>query len=119
MVLVWNERDESDPFTAEYGEVIRSTPGARKLEMDRGRAGEPLLASPLFREGERVDFRNAQQLDEESLLGRALSASYAPREPLEVERFAAALRQVFARYQQAGTVRLRYETSVFSARRAF
>jgi SAM-dependent methyltransferase len=118
VILVWNERDESDHFTAEYGAVIRSSPGAAELELDRGRAGEPLLASPQFHKGQRAVFQNEQRLDEESLLGRALSASYAPREPARVEAFARALRELFGRYQLEGLVRLRYETIVYSARRS-
>jgi SAM-dependent methyltransferase len=119
IALVWNERDESDPLTAAYGAVIRSTPGATELECNRGRAGEPLLVSPLFEDGERMLFHNEQQLDEQNLIGRALSASYAPRDPNLVTHFVADLGAVFAHYQKQGTVRLRYETSVYSARRSF
>jgi hypothetical protein len=86
--------------------------------VSRGRAGEPLLTHPLFQGAERRDFANEQSLDEEGLLGRAFSASYAPREPAAVEAFAAALRDVFARYQQGGRVVVRYLTSLYLARRA-
>jgi SAM-dependent methyltransferase len=117
VALVWNERDESDPFTAEYGAAFRSVRGAAALEMSRGRAGEPLLVSPLFQDGSRATFANSQELDEEGLLGRAFSASYAPRELQEVERFAAAMRAVFARHEQHGRVVVRYEAAVYLARR--
>ncbi len=96
---------------------MRWGPEAAALEGQRGSAGEALLQHPLFIDATRVVFRNEQPLDEEGLLGRAFSASYAPREPVAVERFAAALRQVFARYQMAGKVVLRYETSVYVGRR--
>ena len=43
VVLIWNERDETDPFTAAYGAVIRSTPDAAAVEMPRGQAGAALL----------------------------------------------------------------------------
>ncbi|HZT80858.1 MAG TPA: class I SAM-dependent methyltransferase [Gemmataceae bacterium] len=118
VALLWNERDESDPFTAAYGEVIRSAPEAKAVELPRGRAGEPLLASPLFEAGERVCFPNSQALDEEGMLGRAFSASYAPKEPAAAAGFADALRAVFGRFQQQGQVVLRYATSVYVARRA-
>jgi SAM-dependent methyltransferase len=117
VALLWNERDESDSFTAAFGAVIRSSRGAAALEQSRGRAGEPLMASPLFRDGSRVPFANRQELDEEGVLGRAFSASYAPREPAEVEAFAAALRDVFARYQTRGRVVLCYEAALYLARR--
>jgi SAM-dependent methyltransferase len=117
VALLWNERDESDGFTAAFGAVIRSGSGAAALEASRGRAGEPLLVSPLFREGTRVVFANSQELDEDGVLGRAFSASYAPREPARAEAFAAALREVFGRFQQGGRVVVRYEASLYLARR--
>jgi SAM-dependent methyltransferase len=36
-VLMWNERDNADPFTADYGRVIRSRPEAAKVEGPRGK----------------------------------------------------------------------------------
>jgi len=116
-ILLWNERDESDLFTAAYGAVIRTAPDAAAVEMPRSRAGEPLLHSPLFEDAERAVSRNEQTLDEDGVLGRAFSASYAPREPGQAAEFAAALRSVFARYQRQGEVVLRYETAVYLGRR--
>jgi ubiquinone/menaquinone biosynthesis C-methylase UbiE len=116
-ILVWNERDENDAFTAAYGAVIRNAPEAAAVEMPRSRAGEPLLRSPWFQDAQRAVFRNKQTLDEEGLLGRAFSASYAPREPDRAAEFAAALRSVFGRYQRQGQVVLRYETAVYLGRR--
>jgi SAM-dependent methyltransferase len=117
VALIWNERDERDACTAAFGAVMRSGPDAAAVEVPRGRAGEALLHHPLFVEASRTVFINEQELDEEGLLGRAFSASYAPREPVAAERFAAALRQVFARHARSGKVVLRYETSVYLARR--
>lgn len=116
VALVWNERDEADAFTAAYGAVIRTAPDAAAVEGPRARAGEALLVSPLFEQGERVRFAHEQELDEEGMLGRAFSASYAPREPAAVETFAAALRDVFARHQRDGKVMLCYETTVYCAK---
>jgi len=116
VILLWNERDERDPFTEDYGAVIRTAPGAAGIERARG-GGEPLLTSPLFQNGERRVFSHEQQLNEDQLLGRAFSASYAPRQPDQAARFATALRAVFGQYQQDGTVRLCYETLVYVAQR--
>jgi SAM-dependent methyltransferase len=118
VALVWNERDESDPATAAFGRVIRTSRDAAGVEGPRARAGEALLATPLFPGGRRVLLRNEQPLDEEGVLGRAFSASYAPREPAAAAAFAAALRAMFAAHQHQGRVVLRYETSVYLARRA-
>jgi SAM-dependent methyltransferase len=115
--LIWNERDEADPCTAAYGAVVGGTPEAVAVEKPRLYAGQALLTSPLFTDARRDLFRFEQALDEQGLVDRALSASYAPREPAErVVRFVADLRAVFATFQQAGRVVLCYETAVFTAR---
>jgi SAM-dependent methyltransferase len=118
VVLMWNERDDSDAFSAAYGAVVQATPEAKAVEFPRGRAGEPLLASPLFVDAERLVFPNEQRLDEDGLLGRAFSASYAPKKLPEIEAFASGLRDVFARFQQDGEVVIRYDTSLYFGRRA-
>jgi SAM-dependent methyltransferase len=115
-VLMWNERDENDPFTKAYGDVIRTAPETAAVEGPRGRAGEVLLTHRLFRDAELVEFPNQQALDEEGVLGRAFSASYAPREQAAAATFANALRRVFADFQEASRVVLRYTTSIYLAR---
>jgi len=117
VALMWNERDGRDPCTAAYGEVMRTGPDAAAVEGPRMRAGEVLLHSPLFVEAHKVTFAHEQAVDEAGLLGRAFSASYAPREPAAAEAFAARLRDVFARFQRDGRVVLRYETSVYLGKR--
>lgn len=117
-VLMWNERDESDAFTAAYGAVIRTAPNAAAVEGPRGRAGEAILKSNLFARRQRVSFSSEQILDEDGILGRAFSASYAPKDPEQVEGFAEALRQVFRHFQKGNRVSLRYQTSVYVGRRA-
>jgi len=116
-VLMWNERDESDSFTASYGKVIHSTPEGPRVEQEYGRVSNRLLGSDLFQAGRTEMFPHEQSLTEEALLGRAFSASYAPREPGAAEPFAAALRAVFDQYQQGGLVRLKYQTTVTLAQR--
>jgi SAM-dependent methyltransferase len=117
-VLMWNERDPRDAFTAAYGEIIAREAHGKAVEAQRHRAGEALLQSPLFRNAQVSRFSHEQALDEEGMLGRALSASYAPREPAAMEAITRDLRNVFARHQRQGAVRLVYETSVYLAQRA-
>jgi SAM-dependent methyltransferase len=117
VVLLWNERDEADPFTAAYGAIVRATPEGPAAESGPRRRGDPLLTSILFQKGERTCFAHQQALDEDGLLGRALSASYAPREPAQVEEFIAALRATFVRFQRDGRVALQYQTVVVLAQR--
>jgi SAM-dependent methyltransferase len=117
VALVWNERDESDAFTAAYGQVLRSTREGSQVESRHGRSGLALLQSSLYRRAERVTFAHQQVLDEEGVLGRARSASYAPREPVALDAFSTALRQAFVRCQRNGTVTLHYVTSVYVGQR--
>jgi SAM-dependent methyltransferase len=116
--LLWYERDESDPGTADYGAVLRTTPGASGVEESRFRAGEALARSLLFRDAETAVFPHRQRLDREGLRGRAFSVSYAPREAVAAQAFADTLDVVFDRYQQDGFVTLCYHTTVYIARRA-
>ena len=46
IVLVWNERDDNDPYTQAYSSVIRTTLEARQTEDARQAAGQVLLDSP-------------------------------------------------------------------------
>jgi SAM-dependent methyltransferase len=115
--LVWNERDEADPFTATYGKIVRNTREAAGIEGSRGKAGMPLLTSPLFQKAERLTFRHEQVVDQEGLLGRAFSASYAPRDPGDRKIFAEALQEVFARFQKDKQVTIVYETSLYLAQK--
>lgn len=118
VAVLWNERDDADPFTAAYGAVFQWSPDAAAVEVPRLQVGAELMASPLFPNAERADFLNEQELDEEGMLGRAFSASYAPREPAAAEKFAADLRAVFAKFQRRGRVVMHYRTSVFIGGRA-
>lgn len=129
-VLLWNIRDKSDPFTAAYGDVIHAAPGAAAVEVAYSRpedlprqsvphsqSADAFLKSSLFTDADEKTFPSAQELDEEGVIGRAQSASYAPREAAEVAAFVANLRRVFAEYQRGGRVTLRYVTRVFVGRR--
>jgi SAM-dependent methyltransferase len=117
VVVLWNERDEADPFTRAYGDAFRAVSNAAQLERSRLESGAVLLACPLFEKRERRAFPHAQELDEEGLLGRAFSTSYAPREPILAASLAAALRDLFAHFQREGRVVLRYQTSLYLGRR--
>ncbi|MBL8798523.1 MAG: methyltransferase domain-containing protein, partial [Planctomycetia bacterium] len=115
VALFWNERDETDPCTAAYGQVVRSTKDAAGIEKSRHHSGDALLVHPEFQHGERVWFSHEQLLDEAGLLGRALSVSYAPKEPDAIEQYKARLREVFGKFQHDGTVVLRYRTLLILA----
>ena len=114
--LIWNERDEEDTFTREYGELMRTAPDTRSVEMHRGIAGQALLHSQLFQETTLTYFGNEQVMDEEGLLGRLFSTSYAPREESLRAQFAESARQICQRHQKNGLVAMKYKTSVYLGR---
>ena len=116
--LMWNERDHSDEFTAGFGSIVGASAHAQAVEGNRTQAGEHILGHPLFESFGRVSFDNSQTVDEEGLLGRAFSASYAPSEANAVQKFTSDLRALFAHWQQGGQVVIRYQTSIFYGRRA-
>jgi SAM-dependent methyltransferase len=116
VALVWNDCDEGDPCTAAYKAVVGAWPGGAAGK-EYALSGDALLRSPLFEAAEGVPFRNEQELDEEGLLGRAFSASYAPREQAAAAALTQKLRELFAAHRRDGKVKLRYVTSVYLARR--
>jgi SAM-dependent methyltransferase len=115
-ILLWNQRDESDPFTAAYGAGVRKLADTEIIEPYHGH-GEALLTSPLFQDGTQAFFPHEQILDEAGLLGRAFSASYAPRESALAKQYADEIRSLFRQFEHGGSITFRYETSVFLARR--
>lgn len=118
VVLLWNERDEADPFTHAYGEAFRTWPETVRVETARQAAGQPLLSSPLFRDQTCERFGHEQELDRDGLLGRLFSSSYAPKEPGPVQELTKRVLEVFGRFEQQGKVRMRYVTSIYLGRRA-
>lgn len=118
-VLLWNQQDLSDPFTASYRAVlVKFSPEpeiAARREADTGR---PLLVSPLFESAAEQEFPNHQDLTEEELLGRAASASYAPRDPAVAAKLTEELRQLCRARQRDDRVGLRYHTVVILGRKS-
>lgn len=115
VVLMWNERDESDRFSRGYGDLFRKLPETAAVEMKRGSAGAPLLLSPLFHDASKTCFQNEQRMNLDGLLGRAFSASYAPRAGAGADALKAGLIELFHEFEKDGMVALHYETSVFAA----
>jgi ubiquinone/menaquinone biosynthesis C-methylase UbiE len=117
VVLIWNERDEKDAFTKCYGDLLRQLPETASVEVPRGLAGQALLDCEEYHDRQLKRFINSQVMDEEGLIGRAFSASYAPKDKATAEEFTTSLRKLFAHFAQQDKVSLIYETSVYSARK--
>ena len=119
-----NERDEADEFTKMYGELFRSLPDTAGVEIPRGKAGDALLESPLFKNQQRDLFKSAQWMDEDGLVGRAFSASYAPKENPRKDRFEKSLRTLFHAFAEQidpdspKLLQMHLATSIYTGQRA-
>ncbi|MBV9718808.1 MAG: methyltransferase domain-containing protein [Candidatus Eremiobacteraeota bacterium] len=102
--LLQYERDERDPFTAAYGELVRSY-ATDDTEAIRQEALAVFAAFPGARV-RRTDHPVAQRLDRPGLLGRAASASYLPAVGPPAQRLRADLEALFERYERDGVVEL-------------
>jgi SAM-dependent methyltransferase len=109
--VVYNERDESDPFTAAYGALVRRF---QTDETERRRA-DGLAAFAAF-EGwvakRRIEVRNAQSLDAGGVLARARSTSYLPKEGPVADELHAAIRTLVAQHAENGRVTMALRTIV-------
>ncbi len=115
--LMWNIADTSDPFTAGYWRLLREgTPEPEIVENRHDLSGRALLVHPLFEGGIERAALHFQELDEEMLLGRAFSSSFAPKECRAAERLAMRLRELFERFVRERRVRLIYQTTIYQAR---
>lgn len=113
LALIWNDWDASDPFTAQFVEIMRSYAGDHPPE-DRAAEVAPLFASPYFEHVVRRDFANRHLMSLEQLRARVASIGYLPRqEPLwsEIQR---RFDELYARHADpAGRVTHHYVTCVF------
>lgn len=117
LTLLWNDHDLADPFTAAYWRTHQQfTPEPNVIARPHRETGEVLLSDPRFGDAVRRDTPHVQTVDEQGLLGRAFSASFAPKECGASARFADALRELFRTWSSGGTVAIRYQTTAYQAR---
>jgi SAM-dependent methyltransferase len=111
LALVWNTRDEGEPWVQTLSE---SALGRETIE-DRD-AVEPIDHSGLFDVVERTSFRHAQELDLDTLLDLVRSRSYcAVLTPAEQAPVLDRVAAVFAAHARDGRVELPYLTECFRA----
>jgi len=112
LALMWNRRSVQDAFTAGYRDAllaIGANPTLEAMESDVG----AVERSGLFGATRVETFLHTQPLDRDALVGRALSASYVPKEGPALDALVAKLDALFARHAGAGgTVAMVYETEV-------
>lgn len=98
------ERDERDPFTKAYGDVVRAyaRDDTEALRMEALSAFERFPGARVSRSAH----PSRQRLDLAGVLGRAASSSYLPNSGPEREALHRDLTGVFDRHHQAGTVEI-------------
>jgi SAM-dependent methyltransferase len=115
VAILWNERDRLDPLLAAYRAAILEAGGEHPAEM---REFDPsvIAREGLFAGVRVVEAPNQQRLDEEGLIGRAMSASYVPKAGPGAERLVRRLREIYREHRDgAGLVTLQYRTRVWLA----
>ncbi len=115
VVLIWNERLTDDAFSAAYDELIVRH-GSDYKQVDHRNTDEEKI-SAFFHPAafESATFPNRQVFDFDGLKGRLSSSSYVPA-PGEAgyDAMVRDLHELFGRFQQNGTVTVRYATKVFA-----
>jgi SAM-dependent methyltransferase len=112
--LVYNERDESDPFTAAYGDLVRKY-ATDDTERRRAHGIEVFEGFDAWVARHRVEVRNEYALDVDGVLARARSTSYIPKEGPIAGDLHAAIRALVARFAHDGRVTMMMRTIVASA----
>jgi len=115
VVLVWHDRDmESTPFLRAYEDFLQrfatdySTVAHNKVanygSLERFYAPDRMNL---------IEQEALQRFDLDSLRGRLLSSSYAPREGPAAEVMLQALPSLFAKYAEHSEVALQYKTKIY------
>ena len=112
--LVYNERDESDPFTAAYGEIVRKY-AIDDTERKRAEAIEVFLAYEAWVAKERIEVRNQYALDEAGVVARVRSTSYLPTTGPAADELHDEIRSLAGRFARAGTIVMAMRTIVATA----
>jgi SAM-dependent methyltransferase len=113
-ILAWYERDlDASVFEREYEAVLvrrcPEYPSVRKMrDFDVGTLAEFYAPAKV----RRLVLPQIQALDEQWLIGRVMSGSYAPQSGAEHDALIADVVDLFRKYQSGGTVELHYETRV-------
>jgi SAM-dependent methyltransferase len=109
--VVYNERDESEPFTAAYGVLVErfATDQTERRRVD-GRHG--FASWSAWQPVRVVEIGNEQRLDRAGVHARANSTSYLPHRGKTGDSLHAALDALFDEWARDGRVTLRLKTSI-------
>lgn len=114
IALIWNRRRLAQPFQREYDSLLREhAPEYGKVNhMNLGREQIERFMHPGRVVCERFD--NRQRLDFDGMLGRLQSSSYCPTaDSDEYAALSAALRELFDRYAERGSIDFEYDCELY------
>ena len=112
LALVWNTRDDREPWVARLSAIIGNE------AVSESDVSEPIAASGLFGPVETAEFRFEQPLDRELLLDLVLSRSYCAKlPPAEREPILESVGRLYDEVAGSDGVRLPYVTECFRAER--
>lgn len=120
LALMWNIREDRDPFSAEFNRLTqRAQIAARQTGKDvrRDHAADPIIGGH-FTNGRLLPFDNPQVFDLPGVLGRVRSASYWPAPGLLRDELESALRRAFEAHQRDGAITVEQRTELTLADRA-
>ena len=109
--VVYNERDENDPFTAAYGDLVRAYQ-TDETERRRTEGLDVFAAFEGWHVRRRIEVRNEHPLDAGGVLARARSTSYLPKTGPRADELHAAVRALFAQHARDGRVVMAMRTIV-------
>ncbi|APR37587.1 class I SAM-dependent methyltransferase [Paraburkholderia sp. SOS3] len=115
IALMWNSRLlDGSPFLAGYEALLQRYGTDYQTVAERYGDDESMAAWFGTAFVQKGSFGNSQSLDFDGLKGRLMSSSYAPKQGHpNHEPMLAALRELFDRTQQGGSVEFAYETRVY------
>lgn len=119
LVLMWNERNMRSPFEVDYDALI--VKHARDyVKVDHRNIDLEHIAAFFAPQPVQLKiFSNEQLFDFDGLKGRLLSSSYMPTtQDAGYNEMINDLRNLYDRYQQNDTIRISYDTKVYTGRLA-
>lgn len=113
VVLIWNEKLESDDFMKEYYALIKNFGIDYEIVNHANVDKESLQKFFAPNECRLKIFYHTHSLDYDGLKGRLLSSSYIPLEGEAHKKMMTEMNGIFDRYQTGGKVSMMYETLVY------
>lgn len=117
LALIWNDGDESTPVARGYYDAVReASPDGPTVHKEPPKGPD---VRPPFDPLCRRRFRYAQRLDADGLIGRAMSASYVPKDGPAALRLIERLHDLHAQHADSeGLVALEYDTWLWVGEKA-